>query len=327
MNIREIAEQAKVSITTVSRYINHPERLSASMREYLADVLKDFEYMPNPTAQSLSTGITRTIACLVPTLRNMQFHDEIEGCQNALNKEGYRALIYAQHRNEQFWNKFDQRGVDGIILSGLYSLAELIDEIQRIKIPYVLIENPGYIQALKAQPTCVYVDDAKGITMALEHLYGTGARKFAIIAGDPRYFVTQRRMSAMHTFFDRHSDCVWKIEYGDYSDAKLAQIACARLLEDGTLPDAVLAMNDMMAAGALKMMLSKGIRIPEEIALMGIDDNSLAPLLTPALSTVHLPSVRIGKKAAELVLAKIRGEHVPSYTSLPLSLCLRETTR
>lgn len=327
MNIREIAEHAKVSITTVSRYINHPERLSASMREYLADVLKDSNYIPNPTARSLSTGYTRTIACLVPTLRNMHFHDEIEGCQNALSSEGYRAVIYAQHRDERFWDKFDQRSVDGIILSGLYSMDELIKELQYIRIPCVLIENPGYIEDLETQPACVYVDDIEGITIALEYLYSIGARRFGIISGNLCYFVTQRRMTAIQTFFDRHLDCVWSIEYGDYSDAKLAQVACTRLLEAKVQPDAMLAMNDMMAAGALKTMLSKGIRIPEEISLIGIDDNSLAPLLTPALSTVHLPNISIGKKAAELVLARIRGEHVPSYTSLPISLKLRETTR
>lgn len=326
MNIREIAKLAGVSVATVSRSLNQPNKVSPETRTHILEIIRRAEYVPNPSAQSLSTGQTHTIACIVPTLRNEFFNQLVEGSQKVLWYAGYKLLIYSINNDPNFWEKVDQRSIDGIILSGSDFTAQITDYLQDITVPYVLIENIERLN-LPAQPISVYIEDYDGVQLALRYLYAEGNRCFGIVSGADSSLVTERRLRAVADFFSQHAGCSWQLERADYSDLEQSGAVAQRFLQAEQRPSAIFCFNDMIAVGVLRCLLSQGVQVPEEMEVMGFDDIPLSKYFTPSLSTVAAPNRRLGEKAAELLLSRIAGRNVPQSVLYPVTLRLRESTK
>ena len=141
MNIRQIAYLAGVSVATVSRCINQPEKVSEETRNHIIGVMKRVDYIPNPSAKSLSTGYTKTILCVIPTLCNEFFNQLVEGSQAVLREADYKVLVFSTDSIEDFWRRVDQRSVDGMIISGSGFINSEELRMAKIQVPYVLIEN------------------------------------------------------------------------------------------------------------------------------------------------------------------------------------------
>ncbi|MBS6217474.1 MAG: LacI family DNA-binding transcriptional regulator [Clostridiales bacterium] len=329
MNIKEIAKLTGVSVATVSRSINQPEKVSPETRERILKVIRQLDYVPNPSAQSLSTGQTRTVACVVPTLRNEFFNQLVEGCQKVLLQANYKLLIYSQSSMPD-QERPDDRSVDGMVVyvSDFTSSEAVREYLQNVKVPYVLIGNPEQM-GLEGPVTSVYMEDYGGVQMALRYLYAEGNRIFGILAATEDTFIGRRRAQAVRDFFDEHSDCLCRMQFVSYGDQLRQAVECTRrLLEQGDRPTAMITFNDMMAVGALRCLHSGGIRVPEEMELIGFDDIPLASYFTPALSTVAVPNRRLGEKAAELLLRRLSTGHEMAQCVLyPVELRLRESTK
>lgn len=329
MNIEEIAKLTGVSVATVSRSINQPEKVSPETRERILKVIRKLDYIPNPSAQSLSTGQTRTVACVVPTLRNEFFNQLVEGSQKILAQSNYKLLIYSQS-SLPCQNRPDDRSVDGMLLyvSDFSSSEEVREYLHGIKVPYVLIGNPEEME-LGHPVTSVYMEDYEGVQMALRYLYAEGNRVFGILAAAGDTFIGRHRARAVRDFFADHPDCVCRMEFVDYSEQLRQSVNCTRrLLEEGERPTAMITFNDMMAVGALRCLHSGGIRVPEEMELIGFDDIPLASYFTPALSTIAVPNRRLGEKAAELLLRRLNtGTEMAQCVLYPVELRLRESTK
>lgn len=324
LNIRQVAKQVGVSTATISRYLNHPELLSDKMKAHITGVIQRSGYMPDPIAQSLSTGQTKTIACVVPALRNEFFHDVVEGCQKVVHASGYRLVIHCKEDN---YDAFNQRGLDGIIFSASAAMEEIEKELSEVSLPYVFIEQSDPMPGLTKQPVTVYIDDQEGMRLALNHLYGIGGRRFALICGEEEFLVTQRRLEAARAFFAAHPDCRVVYAAGLYSDVESGSHACRKILATAPRPDCILAFNDHLAVGVLHALYALGIRVPQEIDVMGFDDILLARYLTPPLSTVYAPNKLMGETAARLLLDIMQGKPVPQHTKLPVELMVRGTTK
>lgn len=327
MNIKEVAKRAGVSVATVSRTLNRPELVLESTRKRILDTIEEMDYVPNPSAMSLSTGRTGTIACVVPTLRNEFFNQLVEGCQRILAYSGYKLLIYSAANSGVFLERLDQRSIDGIILSGSNYTRENRANLDILQVPCVLIENAEQFADFRELPPTVYIEDYDGVQFALKYLYAEGNRCFGILAGDQDYIVTQRRLRAVREFFSWVPDCQYYVEHAGYSDLGEAQAAGLSFLSRNPRPTAIFTFNDMLAAGVLRSLLRSGVDVPGQMELMGFDDIPLASYFTPSLSTMSAPNRRLGEKAAEMLLARIAGKTIVQNVLYPLDIRLRETTK
>ncbi len=328
LNIREIADLAGVSVATVSRCLNQPEKVAPKTLARIRSIMEQKDYSPNPSAQSLSTGCTKTVACVVPTLKNEYFNQLAEGCQSALAAIGYRMLIYTMQGDASFWEKLDQRHFDGMIVSGVGIPGGIGSRLDKFTVPFVIIDHPEELGDRQDIST-VYVQDEAGIGMALSHFYEKGNRSFGILTGSESdtSALAARRIRAAEDFFRRHTDCSYAMEHADYTDLTLTEKACERLLEKDPRPTAIFAFNDMIAAGALRCLLKRGISVPGEIEVIGFDNIPLSSFFTPSLSTISAPNRKLGEKAVDLLLGRLQGDTEPSHLLYPVELLLRESTR
>jgi len=328
LNIREIADLAGVSVATVSRCLNQPEKVAPKTLSKIRSIMEQKDYSPNPSAQSLSTGHTKTVACVVPTLKNEYFNQLAEGCQSALAAQGYRMLIYTMQDDVSFWEKLDQRHFDGMIVSGVGIPGGISGKLEKFTVPFVVIDHPEELGERQDIST-VYVQDEAGIGMALTHFYEKGNRRFGILTGpaSDTSSLAKRRIRAVEEFFRRHTDCSFTMEPADYTDLSLTEKACGQLLSGTSHPTAIFAFNDMIAAGALRCLLKRGISVPKEIELIGFDDIPLSSFFTPSLSTIAAPNRKLGEKAVELLFRRLRGDTEPVHLLYGVELLLRESTR
>ena len=232
--------------------------------------MKRVDYIPNPSAKSLSTGYTKTILCVIPTLCNEFFNQLVEGSQAVLREADYKVLVFSTDSIEDFWRRVDQRSVDGMIISGSGFINSEELRMAKIQVPYVLIENMEQSESPK-DVTYVYSDDYKGVQMALEYLYREGNRVFGVISTSDTYLVTERRRKAVYDFFMEKKDCRLCMVKAHYADLQDAYDACGHLMRLEERPTAIFAFNDMMAIAAMRYLVLHGIRVPEDMEIMGFD--------------------------------------------------------
>lgn len=327
LDMKAIAEQAGVSVATVSRALNRPEMVRPATREKILALVKDLGYKPNPLAQGLVTGRTGQIALVVPTLNNSFFGQLVEGCQKFLIPQGYNLVIFSSQEYTEkeltILRNLDQRRLDGLILSGSGFFPDDYQPIlEQIRIPAVLIEHLPDIPHLSS----VYIDDYAGTTMAVQYLVNRGHRQLGVIAGNSHMLTTSRRLKAVKTVLKEANLPLAgrQIVYGDYSSLESGAACLETLLKSPHPPTAVFAFNDILAIGALKAALETGLKIPGDLAIMGFDDIPMAAYCNPSLSTVHSPSLELGQQAARLLLEQLNQEKAPvKKVLLPVELVLR----
>jgi len=330
INMKSIAAQAGVSVATVSRALNRPEMVHPATREKILAIVEDLNYAPNRFAQGLSTGKTKLVALVVPTLNNSFFGQLADGCQSYLVAEGYDLIIYSYeefgHKDLGIIQNIDQRMIEGLILSGSGFYLDTYQEIlNKIKIPVVLVENSPETIGISS----VYIDDIAGMTMATQYLINQGHKQIGIIAGPEKMLTTDRRIKAVKNVFkDYHLNLNEKyVVFGEYASLESGATALHKLMKNRKPPTAILAFNDILAIGALKAAIQLGLVIPKDLAVIGFDDIPMAAYCSPALSTIYSPSLELGKHAARLLLEKLTDADAPiKKMLLPVELILRETT-
>lgn len=327
MNIRQIAFLAGVSVATVSRCINQPEKVSEETRNHILEIMRKVDYIPNPSAKSLSTGYTKTILCVIPTLCNEFFNQLVEGSQAVLREADYKVLVFSTDSIEDFWQRIDQRSIDGMIISGSGFINGEELRLAKIQVPYVLVENMEHSEYREKDVTYVYSDDYKGVQLALEYLYQEGNRVFGVISTSDTYLVTERRLKAVYDFFAEKKDCRLYMERAHYTDLKETYKVCGNLMSQKERPTVVFAFNDMMAIAVLKNLALHGIKVPDEVEVFGFDDIPIASFVMPALSTVVAPNYQLGERAAQLLLEKLQGSTENKNVLFPVELKLRGTTK
>lgn len=309
MSIKKIAEQAGVSIATVSRVINQPEVVHPQTRETVLKIIEKLNYTPNPLAKSLLTGKTQNIALIVPTLRNQFFVEIVEGIENYLKERNYNVTIFNTHASmsrqesilEYILKKRLNGFADGVILAGSGAFQEGYEKsLNSVKAPIVAIE---YIP--DHDYSCVWVDDSMGARLAIEHLVKLGHQRIGIIAAKPDFLSTRRRVQSAETVLAEHN-LPWNDELISYGSA-LDTLACgaeavAKLLDSKKRPTAIFAINDVLAIGALKYVQEKKFRVPQDISIIGFDDIPMSEFCFPGLTTLKSPTYEIGQTAARILL-------------------------
>ncbi len=324
ITIHEIAERAHVSISTVSRVLNNKNHVAEEKRRAVMQVIKELNYKPNTFAQGLASGQSMTIGILTQRISSPIYDTILFGILQGIEGSGYLSIFADGNWDPVIEKKsiqtFTDRNVDGLIILGgklepdfLLSVAEYV--------PTILVGRD--IPALRNQ--CLRLDDYQGAYLATKHLVDLGHKQIAHITGlqthpDARDRLDGYYQALMDAGIEPNQDLVID---GDYTEAS-GLMAVEMLFTRKHIFSAIFAANDQMAFGARLALYRRGIRIPEDISLIGFDDQSISAYMTPPLTTVHFPAMEMGITAGKAILSIIKGEdyNLPVFQA---SLTIRES--
>ena len=330
VTIADVASAAGVSKTAVSFAFNQPEKLGQATVERVLGVANDLGYTPYPAARALSMRRSGTIGLLIPqrlstVFANPFLSELIQGLGELCEEHDLTMLLVAP-LDGSLEGAIRQASVDGFISLGLGPDDRALDMLDRLGIPTVLVDS----EASSRHPS-VNVDDAGGAEAAAGHLLELGHCDIAVILLPPtRSHVgntptAARRLAGYHAALDR---AAVPPPYTVTAGATMAAGARAfeALPKGRHRPTAVLAMSDMAAIGLMSAAQSAGLRVPEDLSVVGYDDLPMAAWTTPALTTVRQPIVGKGRLAARLLIQRIEGKPVDSPAPLSTSLVIRNST-
>jgi LacI family transcriptional regulator len=321
--VRTVADLAGVSIASASRVLNglggSPE-LSARVKAAAERV----GYVPNAIARSLQAQRTGLIGLAVADIGNPVYVQMMRAIEQEIAGSGRQLLIQATNANAanetELLRGLARRYVDGLIMSPLRVTDAHLHELGRTAVPVVVV---GQLPD-EAPIDNVRADSIAGVALAVDHLIEQGRSKIALINGAPDTVPGAQRDAGFRAALARHGQAPVDVENGDFTfDAGLQ--ATRRLLER-TRPDAIFAANDLIAAGALHALLEAGIRVPEEVALVGMDNTDIAELTFPRLTSVDLGAAARGRRAAQLLLSRLDDPTLPARReSIAPALVRRES--
>lgn len=324
--LSDVARDAGVSAATVSRAISQPELLS---QETLTRVRRSAErlgYRPDAAARALASGRSMTIGAVMPTLDSSIFSKALQAMQASLAAEGYQLLVASHDYNTaaetEAIRTLLSRGVDGLILVGAERAPEAAALLAGSGVPVVLTWR-----APPAVPAVV-VDNELAGELAARHLIGLGHRSIAIMTGTGRFNDRQRArrqgvlraLEAAGLTLPPSMICEVPITLAG------GRMGCAQLLELASPPTAVIGGIDLIAIGCMVEAQSRGLSVPGDLSVAGIDDLDMSAHISPSLTTVHVPTARIGAAAAETLVTMLRQHEVETSICLPVELIIRRST-
>jgi len=306
MNIRDIAKKAGVSVATVSRVLNHPENVSPKTKDHVLRVMKENNYTPNWFARALNLNKTNVIALLIPNILNPTFTRIAKGVEEVAHQKGCNILLCntegSLEKEQAYVEMLINKKVDGLIFTYSLLSADSFIDLEKQKIPYVLIgqtqdASPGHQ---------VITDFCHGAYEATKHLIDNGRSKIAHISGIPNHAASiEKKAGYLKALTEAEITSSKELIASGKNTIEGGYIAAKKLLQLNPKPDAIFAANDLMAFGAMDALKTEGLRIPEDIAIVGYDNSNMAALVEPKLTTVIQPVNKMGLMAARLLFDTI----------------------
>lgn len=312
-SIKDVALDAGVSIATVSYVLNGNKFVSPELTDKVNESIKKLNYQANPVARSLRSKRTKNIGVILQNIRNIFFPQLLAGLEECMRAQDFN-LIFSNSYNDLKIEKDainTMRGmwVDGIILDSCAKecdISKYVDFLkqsnQKKKIPIVMLERnlcPGKFHS-------VAVDNVKSGYIATKHLLDLGRSKILHIAGTEGWSMsTDRKEGYLKALRERDLASYALIYTGEFRAQDGYAIIKERIMQNHTDIDAVFAANDQMALGAMTALKEYGIRIPDDIAIVGIDNVFASSIVEPSLTTVNVPKYTMGCTAAKLLLSEI----------------------
>lgn len=320
--LKDIAKLAGVSVASVSYVINGKKELSEETTKRINDAIDQTNFAPHTLAKSLRMGKTLTIGVLVEDIRGMPIANIVNGVEENLEEHGYQMILNDLHMLEKLYNQYDQIAgyqdyinnsvkqmlrshVDGIIYVGLHD-RHIDNIIHPIEKPFVYAYSHG-----AKHDYYVSYNNIDGAMDAVNHLIHHGHREIAILAGHPDSFPTHERMKGFIASMNNAGFPVREgyIYYGDWEyESGYQQIK--KILALPNRPTAVFVMNDLMAAGCINYALESGLKIPQDLSIIGFDNREIASYLPVPLTTIQVPNTKIGHESAKMLLALMQGRQV-----------------
>jgi DNA-binding LacI/PurR family transcriptional regulator len=327
--INDVATRAGVSVATVSRALRGLPNVAPSTRRRVLDAARELDYVADPHASRLAAGRTRTVGMVVPYITQWFFTQVVSGAEAVLAAAGYDILLYnvggSAGRDRFLATLPFRKRVDGIIVIDLPLDAAAQDLLATLGTPVVMVGVPSRIF-----PT-VTIDNVAAGVAATRHLANLGHERIGLVSSlpdDPLGFAApiERRRGYLRVLAERGLDLRPELDVpGGFSMSGGAE-AMAALLSVAAPPTAVFAESDEMAIGALKTIRDAGLRVPEDLSVIGFDDHAMAEFV--GLTTVAQPVVEQGEVAAQLFLDRLTsgGASPPPAVELPTKLRVRATT-
>ena len=333
--IADVAREAGVSKTAVSFAFNSPDRLAPETASRIRGVADSLGYRPHPVARMLTQGQTHTLGVLTPQALSVIFSNPFfgafsEGVALAAEQEGY-ALHFISPLHGSLARAMGRATVDGVVAVVLAAGHPEVEQIRAAGLPLVMVDS----SALPDQPG-VQVNDESGARAAAEHLLGLGHREILIVGVEPPTpgsvaetdGVTARRMRGyLAALAAREVVLPYNAVVVAPASIEGGIAAMRRAWEDGLRPTGVLAMSDAMAIGVLRAARELGLRVPEDVSVVGFDDIDISQHTNPPLTTVHQPIRQKGETAVRLLLSVVeRRDPAPEQIRLETRLIIRGST-
>jgi LacI family transcriptional regulator len=322
----DVAREAGVSPATVSRAISQPGLLSPETLARVRQSARQLGYEPDAAARALASGRTMTIGAVIPTLDNVIFARALQGMQSALAAEGFQLLVashdYSAAAEAEAVRVLLARGVDGLMLVGAERAQETAALLDAAGVPRVLTWRGP-----EGQPA-VTVDNERAGALAVRHLLALGHRRIGMVTGSHAFNDRQRARLAGARQALAEAGLALPDWLAVQQPTTLAggKAGCAMLLALAEPPTAIIGGIDMIAIGCMLEAQARGLRIPDDLSVVGIDDLDISAHLSPPLTTVHVPTGLIGARAAAMLLSLIRGEKAVRPIDLPIDLVVRRST-
>jgi len=335
LTIHDIAHEANVSISTVSRVINNTKEVGPELKDRVFNIIQKHNFQPNQIARSLVTRKTDTIAMIVSNISNAVFGALIKGIESVCRQRNYTLIVCdsgGQTENEiKLLRTMSNRRIDGLLFAGVDVHSDLVNEIRIQRYPTVLVtQEMSGSDHQTPLPTVIH-DNIQAIKDAVHFLYMYGHREIAFIgglkndysAGKKRYTGYQQALAELSLEFKESY-----VDHGDFSFE--SGYKCMKQICEGnsTLPTAVLACSDLMAIGAMNYLDTMNIKIPDAISIMGFDDIELASYIKPKLSTVRVSYFEEGAFAAQALFSLIEKQSKKQEEQeIPAGTALLDDTR
>jgi LacI family transcriptional regulator len=345
-SIKDVSREAGVSISTVSHVLNGTRYVSEDLKKRVESAISSLDYRHNGLARSLRTRQSYAIGLVIPDVTNPYYPQIARGVQDAAAEAGYWVFLCNSDRRPdtevRLLGALEQRRVDGIILDASGPDPLLLEALRRASVPVVLVGS-----RIDEPDMDVVTVAPHGGAEAVRHLVGQGHRRIALIAGPAAIPAPSTGSNERPAKAGGYLAALG--EAGITTDTSLmvqadysregGRLAMQRLLSLPQPPTAVFAGNDLMAIGALIAVRDAGLRVPQDVAIVGYDDIPEATTTSPALTTVAVPKYEMGRAAAEVLLDRLRFQRAasedgaselvdrdrPRHIVLPHRLAIRES--
>lgn len=325
IRIAEVARAAKVSTTTVSRVLNAVPSVSEDNRRRVLEAIRTLNYHPNPSAQRLAGGRANTIGLIIPRYEGI-FHSHfalqvIKGIGITAERGGFDLLL---HLTDGVTTP-PSGMVDGMIFVDIYGCEDLLDRMVSEGVPVVVLNH--YLEDLPVN--CVSIDNRTAGEIVVNYLHRLGHREIATITGDLKTQAALDRLDGFVTAMKARQLPVKDgyIQYGDFG-LPSARKAMEALLKLADAPTAVFVASDDMALEAIAVAQANGRRVPEDLSVVGFDDNPIAAQARVPLTTVRQALDEMGRLAMEILIDHVRGKkRNPTKLLLPTQLIERQSCR
>ena len=331
VTIKDVAREAGVSISTVSKALNNCYSISGETTTHVKEVAKRLSYTPNARAQTLARQLNKEVTLLTDLHRDIAFSNPhlfeiMAGAEEALSMKGYSLTVKNCNPDTictYVSDLFDCKGSDGILLHVSVVTRELATLLANRKIPHITIGKPEFSNSL------CWIDNNNQFSgeIAAGYLLDMGLRDIAFIGGTDEDKISHDRMLGANARLRGEKLQLTSVRKGD-STVQEGMRMCYELLSQGEIPEAIICANNLLAFGCLSALQNRGIKVPDEVSLITFDDYPLAQYTSPTLSNVSIDLYDMGIEAAKILLRKIKNHQmqVQTYATIP-QLVVRESTK
>ncbi len=329
--VHDVARRAGVSTSTVSHVVNETRFVSDELRERVMAAMRELDYTPNAAARMLTLKRSHTIGLIVSDIRNPFFASVARGVEDVAQERGYTLVLCNSDedadRETACLNALETRAVDGVLLASAGVADEHLSRLVKAGFPIVLVDRD--LADLKAP--AVLLDNEGAAYSAVWHLITRGHRRIAMLSGRAAISTTTERIAgyqrALREADIRVDD---RLVVSGASTSEGGAIAANAVLDLQPRPTAIFSGNNLMSIGALQAIASRGLAVPDEIALVGFDDFPFpwSDAFRPHLTTVAQPTYELGRRAAELLVQRLKGSLAQSAERVVLDgqLVVRESS-
>jgi len=324
-SIKDVAQRAGVSPQTVSRVANGYVHVRPEKREKVLAAMKELGYRPNSAARNLKSGRFRSLGVVTFNITTLGNERTLEAVAEAGAAAGYTTTLIPVTDPTRIsvagaFGRLEEQAVDGIILIMSAEFGSPDDYALTAGLPLVIVDSTA-----TADHTLVDTDQEQGARTAMRHLLDLGHRRIAHVAGPLKSFSAHRREDAYARVCQEHALATPARHRGDWSAAS-GYAAGREILAEEPRPTAVFAANDQMALGVMRAAHEAGLRIPQDLSVIGFDDSDDSGSYWPPLTTIHQHFDVVGQRATELLIAMIDGEPLPENPLITTRLVVRDST-